>query len=140
MVIHARLHTLERTDALRSWIYGIARRTVSHHFRAGRARMASVASLAAQPTAELPPTPFDWTEQNDKVRELRCLLEQLDEPKREIFMMAHLDELTVPEIAEILQIPLNTAYSRLRAARYAFEAALESRSEQCENGGGTCRT
>jgi len=38
------------------------------------------------------------------------------------------DELPVPEIAEILGIPLNTAYSRLRAARQAFEEALMRRA------------
>jgi DNA-directed RNA polymerase specialized sigma24 family protein len=32
--------------------------------------------------------------------------------------------MTVPEIAEALDIPLNTAYSRLRAARMDFEERL----------------
>ena len=39
---------------------------------------------------------------------------------------------SIPEVAEALEIPLKTAYSRLRAARQAFEAALarhEARSE-----------
>ena len=29
IVIHAKLHTLEKPEALRSWIYGVVRRTVS---------------------------------------------------------------------------------------------------------------
>src|SRR5882672_1954071 len=36
IVIHAKLHTLEKPEALRSWIYGIVRRTVSDHSRAMR--------------------------------------------------------------------------------------------------------
>jgi RNA polymerase sigma-70 factor (ECF subfamily) len=97
------------------------------------------ATLAAQPNAPWPPTPFDLTEKNDKVKLLFSLLEELDEPKREVFAMVEIDELTVPEVADILQIPLNTVYSRLRAARQAFEDALARRTSQPERQGGTCR-
>jgi RNA polymerase sigma-70 factor, ECF subfamily len=137
IVIHSRLHTLEQPQALRSWIYGIVRRTVSGHHRSRRVKEASGFALAAEPNAQppLPPTPLDLVEQNDKVKLLFSLLEELDEPKREVFMMAELDELAVPEIAEILEIPLNTAYSRLRAARQAFEDALARHSARRERGG-----
>jgi RNA polymerase sigma-70 factor (ECF subfamily) len=54
----------------------------------------------------------------------RCL-DDLDEAKREVFVLAELEQATAPEIAEALQLNLNTVYSRLRAARKAFEAALE---------------
>ena len=133
LVIHARLHTLEKPDALRSWIYSVVRRTVSGYHRSRRAKDASGIKLASEPHAlALPRTPFDLAEQNDQVKLLYALLEELDEPKREVFAMAELDELTVPEIAEILEIPLNTAYSRLRAARQAFEEALARRSAPLE--------
>ena len=39
-------------------------------------------------------------------------------------MLADIAELTVPEIAEALGLKVNTAYSRLRLAREAFEAAI----------------
>jgi RNA polymerase sigma-70 factor (ECF subfamily) len=48
--------------------------------------------------------------------------------------MVELDDLTVPEIAKILEIPLNTAYSRLRAARQAFEEALARHSARSARG------
>jgi RNA polymerase sigma-70 factor, ECF subfamily len=139
IVIHSRLHTLEQPEALRSWIYSVVRRTVSTHHRSRRTKEAAGAALADD--AEAWPrisTPSDLVEQNDQVKLLWSLLEELDEPKREVFSMAELDELTVPEIAEILGIPLNTAYSRLRAARQAFEEALARRTAH-EEGGGTCR-
>ena len=140
IVIHARLHTLEQPHALRSWIYGVVRRTVSGYHRARRAKEASGAAIEAELDAPRgPPTPFELTEQNDQVKLLWSLLEELDEAKREVFSMAELDELTVPEIAEILGIPLNTAYSRLRAARQAFEEALVRRSAGREGRGRPCR-
>ena len=140
IVIHSRLHTLEQPKALRSWIYGIVRRTVSGYHRSRRVREASGAALAREPSAQPQPrTPLDLVEQNDQARLLFSLLEELDEPKREVFMMAELDELSVPEIAEILEIPLNTAYSRLRTARQAFEEALVRHSARHERRGRPCR-
>ena len=140
MVIHSRLHTVQHPEALRSWIYGVARRTVSGYHRARRVKEASGAALAVEPSAQpRPRTPLDFAEQNDQVKLLFNLLEELDEAKREVFSMVELDELTVPEIAEILEIPLNTAYSRLRAARQAFEEALARHSARSEGGGGRCR-
>jgi len=139
-VIHSRLHTVQHPEALRSWIYGVARRTVSGYHRARRVKEASGAALAVEPSAQpRPRTPLDVVEQNDQVMLLFNLLEELDEPKREVFSMVELDELTVPEIAEILEIPLNTAYSRVRAARQAFEEALARHSARSEGGGGRCR-
>jgi RNA polymerase sigma-70 factor (ECF subfamily) len=125
IVIHSKLHTLERQEALRSWIYGIVRRTVSTHRRAGRARAAVGTAAGIELEVEsLAPTPFEQVQRNAELELLARLLDSLDESKREMFALVELEELTVPEAAEALEIPLNTAYSRLRAARQAFEAAL----------------
>jgi RNA polymerase sigma-70 factor (ECF subfamily) len=125
IVVHAKLHTLVRPEALRSWIYGIVRRTVSTHRRAGRTRAAAGLTIGVDAdVASLAPNPFEQTETNADLEVLAELLATLDEPKREVFALVELEELTVPEAAEALDIPLNTAYSRLRAARRAFESAL----------------
>lgn len=133
IVIHARLHTLEKPQALRSWIYSVIRRTVSGYHRVRRTKEASVIVFASEPDGRRQPrTPLDLAEQSDQVTLLFSLLDELDEAKREVFTMAELDELPVPEIAELLGVPLNTAYSRLRAARHAFEEALARRSAPLE--------
>lgn len=136
LVINARLHTLERPDAMRSWIYGIVRRTVLSYHRSQRVREAAGTPLSVQSQVAVP-TPIDLAERKDQIGLLWTLLQELDEAKREIFAMVELDELTVPEVAEILGIPLNTAYSRLRAARRAFEEAL-ARHESKQTRGGAC--
>jgi RNA polymerase sigma-70 factor (ECF subfamily) len=125
IVVHSKLDTLERPEALRSWIYGVTRRTVSSHRRAQRSR----ATLGAHAGVDLEavsqePTPLARTETNAELQVLESLLAELDEPKREVFALVELDELSVPEVAELLGIPLNTAYSRLRLARQAFDAAI----------------
>jgi RNA polymerase sigma-70 factor, ECF subfamily len=122
IVIHAKLDTLEKPEALRSWIYGVVRRTVSTH---RRSKPASTTGWDGDINAPSPaPTPLEYTESNQELQLLQRLLAELDEPKREVFALVELQELSIPEAAEALEIPLNTAYSRLRAARQAFEAAL----------------
>jgi len=134
MVIHSRLATLREPASLRSWIYGIVRRTVSAHHRSQRTRSALGNTFALESELQQPsvPTPLDVTEQNDRLKLLQSLLDSLDPLKREVFMLAEFEEMTVPEIAEAIEVPLNTAYSRLRAAREAFEQGLARRAARRE--------
>jgi RNA polymerase sigma-70 factor (ECF subfamily) len=129
IVIHARLVTLQNPEALRSWIYGIVRRTVSDYRRSRRNRDAAGARLGAElkSTGSSQPSPLDFTERNAELELLESLLAELDEAKREIFVMVEVLEMTVPEVVQSLDIPLNTAYSRLRLARKLFEEALARR-------------
>jgi RNA polymerase sigma-70 factor (ECF subfamily) len=123
VVIHSRLHTLQQPDSLRSWIYGVTRRTVSSYHRARKSKGLDL-GVAEETLASTGLSPFEQTEQNDQVQLLGKLLTQLDDAKREVFVLAEIEELSVPEIAEALEIPLNTAYSRLRTARQEFEKAV----------------
>lgn len=131
IVVHAKLAGLEKPEALRSWIYGVVRRMASDYRRAQRTQAAAgiVVGSYSEP-ASRQPSPFDRMNTNADLEFLQSLLDELDEPKREVFALVEVDELTVPEAAEVLEIPLNTAYSRLRAARQAFEAALARRRER----------
>ena len=67
---------------------------------------------------------IDSTFSNPTLGELEAILADLDESKREVFVMVEVLEMTVPEVVQALEIPLNTAYSRLRLARKLFEEAL----------------
>lgn len=130
LVIHAKLPSLQQPEALRSWIYGIVRRTVSGYHRSRRAKDASgpTFTLLAEMHESAQPNPLDLTQQADQLQELSNILAELGEAKREVFILAELEEMTAPEIAQALEIPLNTAYSRLRAARQEFESALARRT------------
>jgi RNA polymerase sigma-70 factor (ECF subfamily) len=131
VVIHSRLPSLEKVESLRSWVYGVSRRTVSSYRRAQRVRNVSGARYAevARLTERLPPTPLQLWELADRQRLLLRLLADLDENKREVFLLTELEGFTAPEIAEALEIPVNTVYSRLRTARETFQSAM-ARYEQ----------
>ena len=78
---------------------------------------------AAEPTDTAPLA--DEAIERDEARTLALeAINQIDLPRRAVFVLAELDELPIPEVAEALGIPLNTAYSRLRLAREDFEGAV----------------
>jgi len=125
VVVHGRLKTLERPASLRSWLYGVVRRTVSTYHRSRHVRGAHESPEPFDDGASpMQPSPLDLAVLSDEVRLLWRLLGELDAVKREVFVLAELEEMTAPEIAEACGIPLNTAYSRLRAARLEFDAAF----------------
>lgn len=136
VIIHSRLHTVQQPESLRSWIYGVVRRTVSGYHRSRRAKDAAgvEAGFFEESLQSSQLTPFEHTQQSDQLQLLAKLLRELDEAKREVFVLAELEEMTAPEIASALDIPLNTAYSRLRAARQAFEQALARHSARDKGG------
>lgn len=62
-------------------------------------------------------------EQQERVKLFYEALDTLDDDKRAVFVMAELEGETVVSIAAGLGIPVDTAYSRLRAARKLFREA-----------------
>lgn len=125
VVVNARLNTIEQPASLRSWIYGVVRRTVSTHHRGRRVRGANESHDPWEDGASpMQPSPLDLTVLNDEIRLLWRLLGELGPLKREVFVLAELEEMTMPEIAEAIGVPLNTAYSRLRVARQEFNDGL----------------
>jgi RNA polymerase sigma-70 factor (ECF subfamily) len=126
VIIFERLYTLEHPEALRSWIYGIVRRVVGAHRRLQRNLLIRTATACTEPESIHSETlsPELKTEQSERAKQLWRIIETIDQQKREVFVLAELEDMSAPEIAEVLSIPLNTVYSRLRAARQELEKAL----------------
>jgi RNA polymerase sigma-70 factor, ECF subfamily len=122
MVIHGLLPDYDPSRPLRPWLFGIAYRIALRYRSLARHR---------RETFEEAPDRADGTPRADEQLEAaqrRALvleaIEGIDLPKRAVFVMSEIDGATMPEIAETLAIPLNTAYSRLRLAREEFAAAI----------------
>jgi len=119
-VFHRRLASFEGRSSLRTWLFGITARVVRDHRRAVKRK----ATNGDVDPDTLPSTPPPGAESAEAVRVLHQLLDALDDERREVFVMAELEQMPVPEIADALGLNLNTAYSRLRLARQDFEQAL----------------
>jgi RNA polymerase sigma-70 factor, ECF subfamily len=131
LVVHRKLCEFEGRASLKSWLFGITRRVVRDQRRSARRRPSE--PLEQDPRDFMARAPDEQTSLHDQARLLFALLESLDDDKREAFVLAELEQMSGPEIAEALQLNLNTAYARVRAARQAFEAALhrhEARAAQ----------
>jgi RNA polymerase sigma-70 factor (ECF subfamily) len=59
--------------------------------------------------------------QRERLSHLDAILKEMDEPLRVTFVLYEIEELTMAEIAETLEVPLGTVASRLRRARTRFE-------------------
>jgi RNA polymerase sigma-70 factor (ECF subfamily) len=122
LVVHRRRDTFAARSTLKTWIYGIALR-VARDYRRRQRRKGGLTSLATEPEATSG-DPYLSAEQRQAAALLREALSTLDDDQREVFVLAELEQLTVPEIAQAVGIKLNTAYSRLRLARAAVERRL----------------
>jgi len=129
LVLHRRLPDFRGGHAsLRSWIYGIVLRVVRNHRRTFRRKRACCVPLAPDVGDEAPvpsaaPAPSEVAERNEAFAHLCALLDELDQDKRELLVLSELEEMTAPEIAQVLGVNVQTIYSRLRMARKAFDEA-----------------
>ena len=57
-------------------------------------------------------------------RDLNEILSAMKLEQRAVFVLYELEEMTAPEIASLLDLPIGTVSSRLRAAREEFDLAL----------------
>jgi RNA polymerase sigma-70 factor (ECF subfamily) len=124
LVVHRRLESFEARSSFRTWLFGIVLRIARNHRRREQ-RKGGCASLDAAPEiADAAPGPHEEAATAEALRSLALALGSLDEMKREVFVLAELEQMSAPEIAETLGINVNTVYSRLRVARREFEAAV----------------
>jgi len=126
LVVHRRLETFEQRASLKTWLFGIMRRVVSDYRRTLRRKPSLVGKIEPfEPDAWTcgKNSPADDAEQNEAMRLVTQLLGELDDDKREAFVLSELEQMTTAEIAEALELNPNTAASRIRAGRMAFEAA-----------------
>ncbi len=109
---------------LRPWLFGIAFRYAQRYRDKDERRSEQ---LDSSPEHSHPPVPAAADAEVDRhaARQLVvAALQRMKPARRAVFVMAAIDGHTAPEIAQALDMPLNTVYSRLRVARDEFAAAV----------------
>lgn len=122
VVAHRRLGDFEGRSSARTWLFGIARRVASEFRRWNRRKN----QHDALPETVLDDArgPHEEAERREAMRVLEACLEQIQEERREVFVLMEMEGMTAPEVAEATGVALNTVYSRLRLARGEFEKAV----------------
>lgn len=138
LVVHRRLSELDGATSAKSWLFVVAMGVASNHRRSLRRK---APEQAGKSTRDDPDRfggrldePFELAAHAEQVELFYRLLETMDDDKRVVFVLAELEQLSVPEIAALLSVNINTVYARLRAARQKFEQAL-GRMRAREHGG-----
>jgi RNA polymerase sigma-70 factor (ECF subfamily) len=122
VVVHRRLAEFRGESSVRTWLYGIVRNVAANARRSQR-RKGGLAELQGDEQSEQP-DPLRNLEAREAADFVQRFVSELDESKRDLFVLAMVEQLSMPEIAPVLGVPLNTAYTRLRALRLEFQSAL----------------
>ena len=112
LTVHRRMHTLLPDASARGWVAAITRKVASRQHRTHHRAERKLAALA-----EVADDRRSSTGERDSFALVDDALARMDVAQREVFLLAHVEELSGPEIAEAVGAPLNTVYSRLRLAR-----------------------
>jgi RNA polymerase sigma-70 factor (ECF subfamily) len=121
VVVHRRLPEFAGRAALTTWLFAIARRTASTH----RRRISRTEPLEVEPAGAT--DTFAAFSRAQAAATVMAILEAMDEDKRIVFALVELEQMSVPEVAKLLDLNLNTTYSRLRLARQAFESRVREK-------------
>lgn len=126
VTVHRRLPTFRGDSTIRTWLFGIVRNVAFKH-RRRLARKPTTAEVPATEPLQPGPGPLERAQDSEAAAFVQRFLAGLEDRKRELFILAVLEEMNVVEVAATLSIPLNTAYTRLRSVRADFQKALARR-------------
>jgi RNA polymerase sigma-70 factor, ECF subfamily len=125
VIVHRKLWTFGTNATMRTWLFGIARRVAADHRKRAHVRRETPAA-----PSELDVNQGDTSDGSDAIELRRAravldeILDELDEAKRAVFVLFELEEMPMLEVAKAVECPLQTAYSRLAAARKQVESAV----------------
>jgi RNA polymerase sigma-70 factor (ECF subfamily) len=126
LVVHRRLADFEERDRTVAWLYAIVIRVVRQYRRTTRRKSPTYGPGATivDPDTLVDgrrPSPHEMAEREQAIRLLYAALDQMNDDRREVFVLSELEQLSAPEIAEALSINVNTIYWRLATARQELE-------------------
>jgi RNA polymerase sigma-70 factor, ECF subfamily len=115
-------------SSLRTWMFGISQGVAANYRRGLRRKLARLDALALVPV-EQQPSPEELARATQQIDRVLSFSATLDEGRRAVFVLGLLEGVPAPEIAQLVGIPLNTVYSRVRRLREALQAWLEREGE-----------
>jgi RNA polymerase sigma-70 factor (ECF subfamily) len=122
---HVFLTAARKLDAIRagcerSYLFQTAMRVASDHRRTRRRRREVPEVDGEEQAADDAPSGEELLDLRRARRRLDCVLDGLPLDLRAVFVLFELDEMTMAEIAVLLELPPGTVASRLRRARAEF--------------------
>jgi len=122
-VLSRRLDDVEQ-GAERAFLFSTAMRVAATMRRSDRRRPRARADDDVDALAHSMPGTEELLDERRAHDTLRRVLDEMPLELRVVFVLFELEELTTPDIATMLGIPLGTVASRLRRARETFQAIV----------------
>ncbi len=134
VVVQKKLAQFDGGAELRTWLYAIALRIARKYRERQQRQPASLEAAGdSQPELVLDGSGEGALLSNERLALAHAVLATLSDEQREVFVLSRVEQMSAPEIGSVIGIPVNTVYSRLRAARLAFEAEIARRRSPSRN-------
>ncbi len=117
--------TFEGRSTVLTWLISIARRQAHNTLR--KHKLPTVDEKELEKVAATEPEPEDFALASIARDELAAAFKQLAPVHREIIVLVFIEELSYPEVAKVLGIPVGTVKSRLSNARRMLRTLLDHR-------------
>ena len=131
--IHLGAASYQPSRPLQPWIFTIVVNTVRNHFRNERARQQV---FAFQEPPEIPDSRAATdahAETHQSIGRLEMAIRDLPFSQREVLVLTTIKGFRLNEVAQILEIPLNSVKTYLRRARLTLIECLADRDERAGN-------
>ena len=124
VIVHRRLGTFDRRARLTTWLFGICMRVAANYRRRRRWTREVLAGGAEEERPATLVAADDILVRREERELAERALGRLDVAKRATFVMFEIEALSCLEIAELMNVPVGTVYSRLHGARRQLERTI----------------
>ncbi len=115
--IHLNAESYQPARPLRPWVFTIVANTVRNHLRDNRKRDEVLAHAMPEHAVHPAPGTQRRAAQREALSWLADAIGTLPVEQREVLVMVSIEGMALGEVAEVLQVPLNSVKTRLRRAR-----------------------
>ena len=122
LLAHRRRAELDERLGIRTWLYRATVNVARQQRRSDRRYGSILDRFRSEPVREQPGPDADLARRQSGLQ-IHAAVASLSDVQREVFVLFELEHLDGAEIAVILDIPINTVWSRLRLARVTFKDA-----------------